>query len=508
MMSLRDSIINHFKKSEYDIVLSEFEKGALFFENDDEILCIVALAHSYLKEHDNAISYFIKAFEISGKIEYKYNLAKAYVFSNQVVSAIETYNQILSRKEDHLPSLINLSDLLIKHGQFDKALSTLQKHISVNKENTLINYNYALALSQSRKFTDAIKHYNRVIEKEPLNRDALYNMANCYYALAQFDLAINIYQKIVSEHPEDHEAKFNLGISFFMVGDHEKGLELYESRHKLNNHYNPNLNLRGKSLLNNLNVDKNSSILIIHEQGFGDTINFSYLLNDLNNMFSNVQVLIQNELYDLFKQSFKNNFITDINEIVDYDYYMFTSSLPLFFLKQKLNIQSKPPFLKTSDEYKKKWKSQLVDRGKRKIGISWRSINKNMIHRDIDSHEFLQALPESNDYYCLQKDVSPNEAVFMKNRNNFFNFSNKLNNFHDTASLCLCMDEIISIDTVTAHLSLGLGLKTTLLLSHVPDWRWGFGGTNSIWYPKLEILRQTELDNWTYVIEKVSEYLK
>ena len=36
MMSLRDSIINHFKKSEYDIVLSEFEKKALFFENDEK----------------------------------------------------------------------------------------------------------------------------------------------------------------------------------------------------------------------------------------------------------------------------------------------------------------------------------------------------------------------------------------------------------------------------------------------------------------------------------------
>ena len=38
----------------------------------------------------------------------------------------------------------------------------------------------------------------------------------------------------------------------------------------------------------------------------------------------------------------------------------------------------------------------------------------------------------------------------------------------------LCMDEIVTIDTVIAHLSLGLGMKTTLMLSHVPDWRWGF----------------------------------
>jgi len=508
MISLRDKIINHFKKREYETVLTDFEKKAFLFENDDEILCIVALAYSCLKKYDQAISYFIKAFKISDKVEYKYNLAKTYAYANQVESAKETYKQIISDKEDHLPSLINLSDLLIKDGEYDAALNTLQKHISENEENTLINYNYALALSQSRKFAEAIKHYNKVIEIEPLNRDALYNMANCYYMIAQFDQAIDIYQKIVSEHPEDHEAKFNLGISFFMVGDHAKGLELYESRHKLNNHSSPNLNLRGKSLLNNLNVEKNSPILIIYEQGFGDTINFSYLLNELNNMFSNIQVLVQNELYDLFKQSFKNNFITDINKICNYDYYIFTSSLPLFFFKQNLTLQSKPPFLKTSDEYQQKWRSHLVDRDRRKIGISWRSKNRNMIHRDIDYHNFLHALPESNDYYCLQKDVSPDEIEFMKNRDNFFDFSNKLNNFHDTASLCLCMDEIISIDTVTAHLSLGLGLKTTLLLSRVPDWRWGFMGNNSIWYPKIEILRQTQLDNWNHVIDEVCEYLK
>ena len=69
------------------------------------------------------------------------------------------------------------------------------------------------------------------------------------------------------------------------------------------------------------------------------------------------------------------------------------------------------------------------------------------------------------------------------------------------------MDEIISVDTVTAHLSLGLGLKTTLLLSRVPDWEM-FMGNNSIWYPKIEILRQTQLDNWNHVIDEVCEYLK
>ena len=40
------------------------------------------------------------------------------------------------------------------------------------------------------------------------------------------------------------------------------------------------------------------------------------------------------------------------------------------------------------------------------------------------------------DYYCLQKDVSPDEIEFMKNRDNFFDFSNKLNNFHDNLHRC------------------------------------------------------------------------
>ena len=38
MISLRDKIINHFKKREYETVLTDFEKKAFLFENDDEIL--------------------------------------------------------------------------------------------------------------------------------------------------------------------------------------------------------------------------------------------------------------------------------------------------------------------------------------------------------------------------------------------------------------------------------------------------------------------------------------
>lgn len=507
-MSSRDNLINHFRSGEYQLVISDFEKVSSLFKNDADILNIIALSYSHLKKYNDAISNFISAYDLTGNIDYKYNLAITYTLANNTELAIETYKYIISENDNHLSSLINLSDLFIKNKNYDSAIKILENKITLHTDSLLINFNYALALSGNRNFYESIKYYKKVLDLEPLNRDALYNSANCYRQLAKFDIAINIYQKLILINSNDYESKFNLGYCYFMIGDCKNGLKLYESREKLANHHRPNIHLQGEPLLCKTKINKHTKILIVYEQGFGDTINFSYFLNELRNMSNNIQVLIQPELYDLFCQSFDCEFHLDINELTHYDYYIFSCSLPLFFSERGHSLQSSQPFLSVSFDKKEEWKSLISERGKRRIGISWKSGNTNLIHRGINHHDFLHSLPDTNDYFCLHKIISSEEAAYIKNQPNIFEFSNQLVDFHETAALCLCMDEIISIDTSIAHLSLGLGVKTTILLAYVPDWRWSFNTERSIWYQDVQIFRQGTLDNWRPTLEKLYNYLK
>ena len=65
-------------------------------------------------------------------------------------------------------------------------------------------------------------------------------------------------------------------------------------------------------------------------------------------------------------------------------------------------------------------------------------------------------------------------------------------------------DLIITSDTVTAHLAGGMGKPTWVLLTAIPDWRWGLQSDKTFWYPSMRLFRQKEKYNWEEVIERIS----
>ena len=66
------------------------------------------------------------------------------------------------------------------------------------------------------------------------------------------------------------------------------------------------------------------------------------------------------------------------------------------------------------------------------------------------------------------------------------------------------MDQVISVDTVLAHLAGTMSIPTTLLLPKIPDWRWGLSGNKTDWYPSIHILRQNSIDCWENVFESLA----
>ena len=76
-------------------------------------------------------------------------------------------------------------------------------------------------------------------------------------------------------------------------------------------------------------------------------------------------------------------------------------------------------------------------------------------------------------------------------------------NFEDTAGVIECCDLIITSDSCVAHLAGAMGKETLLLLSYVPEWRWGMEGTRTHWYRKTKLIRQEAWGDWKGVMDKV-----
>ena len=62
--------------------------------------------------------------------------------------------------------------------------------------------------------------------------------------------------------------------------------------------------------------------------------------------------------------------------------------------------------------------------------------------------------------------------------------------FDGKAALVAALDLVVSVCTSSAHLAGALGRPLWVMLSHVPDWRWGNAGTTSAWYPQARVFRQ------------------
>ena len=53
-----------------------------------------------------------------------------------------------------------------------------------------------------------------------------------------------------------------------------------------------------------------------------------------------------------------------------------------------------------------------------------------------------------------------------------------------------CLDLILTVDTMPAHLAGALNRPVWTMLSWAPDWRWQLEAERTPWYPSMRLFRQ------------------
>ena len=78
-------------------------------------------------------------------------------------------------------------------------------------------------------------------------------------------------------------------------------------------------------------------------------------------------------------------------------------------------------------------------------------------------------------------------------------------NFVDTAAVLSNCDLIITNDSCIVHMAGAMGIKTALLLSYVPEWRWGTEGSKCAWYESVVIYRQRLSGGWLELMKEIKK---
>ena len=379
------------------------------------------------------------------------------------------------------------------------------------------------------QFQEAINYYKEVLESDKKYAMAHQNIANAHYLMRNFSKAEYHHKKLLKDANHNSPTNFNLAQIYLAQEDYKKGWEYFESRfvNTLPKKMKDELDrmLKTTRMWDGKTSLKNKSLLIISEQGFGDSIQFSRFIPLIPKDNTRIVFSVQPGLERTFEQ------IKGVDKIITadvgsspspvsvksdekFDYCVILMSLPyLLEINSKDKIPNKPS-LRVLNSDKKLWKEKLKDDGFN-VGLIFageRSMffNKWLIdkRRSMKVSDFAREfeIPGINWYNLtyakgrldLQEQISNSMLI---------DLMPEINDFYDTACLMTNMDLIVGVDTSAIHLSGSLGVETIMFNRFDSCWRWGSKGDTTIWYPNMTVLRQKEFLDWQPCLDTLHEIL-
>lgn len=414
------------------------------------------------------------------------------------LSTAETaYHQVLHWNPAHPVALHYLGVMLYQRRHFGDALPLLTRAAEALPTEPEFHNNLGLALAALDRNDEAIAAYRRTLALKPQHAIAWNNMGLALTAINRIEEAIGAYREAIARAAEFGQAHWNLALALLAQGQFEEGWREYEWRLALAELGKTATTPSGTRW--DGRIQTGTTLLMIAEQGLGDTIQFARFATPLAAAGMNV-VLQAPDAANALLSSIPGlkRVITSTEPLPAYDAW-----LPLLSVAGALHVDGKSipghtPYIRADAQRRASLRQALASVGaKLKVGLSWAGslLHPNDARRSM-TLEQLQPLLELHGvaWFSLQRGVDHGAPL---------NEWSARNTLDGTAALIAELDLVITVDTSIAHLAGALHRPTWLLLSHASDWRWGVEGDTTAWYPSMRIFRQRTIGDWAGVVNDV-----
>lgn len=353
--------------------------------------------------------------------------------------------------------------------------------------------NYALALAEDRHSASAFNNYGNVLRE-----------------IGEPEAAIPFLQRSIQLAPTAATPNFNLAVAYLLAGDYARGWPQYEHRWNFE-HLAGTLPKFQQPRWTGQDL-RDKTILVMQEQGLGDTIQFIRFIFGLHNAGARVILQVNDNLAPLFAGSPVIYEIIDVKDTPEgFDYWTPIMSIPGIMGVTLQNLPHQLQYLAPRADMVQEWQQRLGPKKRLRVGVCWSGRPDSWINRHKGMpFEVMLDLVKRNpgtEWYNLQVECTPEQAQTLE-QHGVKNFPGLVRNFADSAGLIHHMDVVISVDTAVAHLSGALGRPTWIPLNwYGTDWRWLLKRDDSPWYPSARLFRQPALNDWVSVMEKIHQYL-
>jgi tetratricopeptide (TPR) repeat protein len=402
----------------------------------------------------------------------------------------------------------HLGIVLTEQGQYSEAEASFRRLLELQPRHAEGCNNLGVALAKQEKMSEAADWFRRSLQMRPNDAQTHYNLGNVLEVQNKLADAVLSFQRVLALNPDYEGAELALGLSLLASGRLREGWPHYESRWQTPElkdvrRYEPRW--KGEDLAG-------GTILLSHDQGFGDAIQFVRYAELLQQRGAKVIVECAAPVARLLSTCPGVDDVVIVGKpLPAFDFALPLVSLPGVLGTTLETIPARVPYLRADAGLVERWRDELGHEPALKVAIAWhgRPSHPNDRIRSIPlSHFESIARTAGIRLYSIQVGHGREQLATIAKDWPIVDLGDKLGDFCDTAAvLCNC-DLLITCDSAPAHLAGALGLPVSVALRFTPDWRWMLERDDSPWYPTIRLFRQTQRGDWGDVFERIAAELQ
>ena len=418
---------------------------------------------------------------------------------------------------------------------FASATQTAQHGLALQPDSIALRYYEAGTLFIRGLPDEAAASYCKLLELDPDNAQARANMGVVSKNLGALDEAERHLRHAIALAPESLGARAHLGAVLLAAGRYEEAWPWYEDRWanfvgedgRPSPESRPQIPLpqwKGERPESVFGAEHKSSraarLLVIPEQGHGDSLQFVRYLPLALEHFSQVGYICPPSLRRLYEDSLCARWpglllLDDGLPPPEWDWYCPMMSLPMAFGTRLDNIPAATPYLYAGPARAAAWRARLAalpNAGLPRVGIVWAGGHSGMMEDKVRSLTPVQiapllALPQIH-WISLQKTDDPAKRADAASQTRLTDWMDEVTDFADTAALIENLDLVLAVDTSVAHLAAAMGKPVWLLNRFAGCWRWLRDRDDSPWYPSVRLFTQRQRGDWSEVLADVAAALQ
>jgi tetratricopeptide (TPR) repeat protein len=456
--------------------------------------------------------------------------------------ALRLVAQILPRAPHSSEVLNNYGLILAALERHEEALACFENALAKCADYPLALKNRAAALKSLARFDEALSAYEACLAARPDDLEALNECGGLHVRLGHPEAALDCYDRALALAPRAVELHVNKGTALaadgrfaqaldsfvaasgidpqcadahhraslihLRFGDFRNGWRDYEWRFRTRQP--PRVRQVAAPVWRGEQPLDGKTILLLAEQGYGDTLQFIRYAPFLATQGATVFVDAPSPLREIVSS------VTGVAAVLGegeptpaVDYHCPLLSLPLAFRTELSSIPAHVPYIRPDAARLAKWHDRLQRNGRLRVGLCWAGspAHLNDRNRSVPLERFadILMLPDV-DFVSVQKDVTDPQAALLR-AHRVVELGRDFENFADTAAALAELDLVVSVDTSVAHLAGAMGKAVALLLPHPAEWRWLVDRVESPWYPTMRLFRQTTGGDWAAPLTRLRDEL-